>query len=92
MAISGFKDKGLKELFNTGRTAKIKADHQDKILLILDFLNAIGDISDCYGQFEFHGLKGKREDEYAMSVSRNYRIVFKWDGRDVYDVKYEDYH
>ncbi len=92
MAIRGFKDKRLKELFDTGRSAKIKPAHRNKILLILDFLNAIGDISDCYGHFEFHKLKGQRKDEYAMSVSKNYRITFKWDGRDVYDVNYEDYH
>jgi proteic killer suppression protein len=72
VAIRGFKDKRLRELFNTGRSPKIRPAHRNKILLILDFLNAI--------------------DEYAMSVSKNYRITFKWDGRDVYDVAYEDYH
>lgn len=68
MAITGFKDKGLRELFDTGRSAKINPDHHDKILLILDLLNAIGDISDCYGHYEFHKLKGKRKDEYAIHV------------------------
>lgn len=92
MAISSFKDKGLAELFNTGRSAKINPDHHHKVLLILDFLDAIGDISDCFGHFEFHRLKGQRQDEYAMAVSGNYRITFKWDGHYVYDVKFEDYH
>ncbi len=92
MAIRGFKDKRLREFFDTGWSAKINPDHRDKISLILDFLNAMGDISDCHGHFEFHRLKGRRKDEYAMSVSKNYRITFKWNGQDVYDVKYEDYH
>lgn len=79
-------------MFSSGKTRKITKGHHAKILLILDFLNAIGDISDCYGHYEFHRLKGKRQNEYAMSVSGNYRICFKWDGREVYDLEYEDYH
>lgn len=92
MAITSFKDKELEKLFNTGQSAKINPDHQRKVLLILDFLDAMGDISDCFGHFKFHRLKGQRQDEYAMAVSGNYRITFKWDGHDVYGVKYEDYH
>ncbi|OGF52640.1 MAG: hypothetical protein A2Z21_05070 [Candidatus Fraserbacteria bacterium RBG_16_55_9] len=92
VAIRGFKDKGLRELFNHGRTGKIARSHYAKSLMILDFLNAMGDISDCYGRFEFHKLKGKRKGEYAMSISGNYRICFKWDGKDVYDLQYKDYH
>lgn len=90
--IIGFRHKGLKEVFDTGRTAKIKKRHHEKICLILDFLNAVGDVSDCWGQFAFHPLKGDRKGDYAMSVSKNYRISFKWNGKDVYDVCYEDYH
>jgi len=92
VAIIRFKHKGLRELFNTGRTAKISDQHHEKAMLILDFLNSIGDISDCAGQYEFHRLKGDRTDEWAMSVSGNYRITFKWNGHDVYDLRYEDYH
>lgn len=92
MAIAGFKDKGLRELFDTGRSAKIDPGHHARILLILDFLNAIGDVSDCFGHHGFHPLKGKRKGDYAVEVSKNYRITFKWDGRDVDDLSYEDYH
>lgn len=92
MAILKFKHKGLKEIFNVGKTAKITKSHHEKISLVLDFVNAIGDISDCAGQFDFHHLGGNRAKEYAMSVSGNYRITFKWDGKNVYDVNYEDYH
>ncbi len=92
MAIAGFKDKRLAELFNAGQSANINPDHHDKVLLVLDFLNAIGDTSDCFGHYGFHKLKGKRKEECAMEVSGNYRITFKWDGHDVYDLQYEDYH
>jgi len=92
MAIVKFKHKGLKEIFNLGKTARITKSHHELISLILDFLNAIGNLSDCAGQFGFHRLSGDRAKDYAMRASGNYRITFKWDAKDVYDVNYEDYH
>ncbi len=62
MAIAGFKDKGLRELFDTGQSAKINPAQHTRILLILDFLNAIGDVSDCFGHHGFHRLKGKHKE------------------------------
>ncbi len=42
--------------------------------------------------FDFHRLGGDRKAEYAVSVNKNWRIMFKFDGLDVYEVDYLDYH
>lgn len=42
--------------------------------------------------FRFHQLKGERKDSYAVSVSGNWRITFKFDGENAVDVDLEDYH
>jgi len=39
-----------------------------------------------------HRLKGKRKGTWAVSVSGNWRITFAFNGADVVDVDYEDYH
>jgi len=39
-----------------------------------------------------HELKGKRKDTWAVSVSGNWRITFRFDGVDAVNVDYEDYH
>jgi toxin HigB-1 len=39
-----------------------------------------------------HSLKGKRKATWAVSVSGNWRITFEFDGADVIEVAYEDYH
>jgi len=39
-----------------------------------------------------HPLKGKRKGTWAVSVSGNWSITFVFDGADVIDVDYEDYH
>ena len=42
--------------------------------------------------FRLHGLKGQRKGVYAVSVSGNWRLMFRFDGEDAVDVDLEDYH
>lgn len=42
--------------------------------------------------FRLHPLKGRRAGTWSISVSRNWRIMFRFDHGDIYDVDYEDYH
>ena len=39
-----------------------------------------------------HELKGHRKGECSVGVSGNWRITFRWIGKDVELVDYEDYH
>ena len=41
---------------------------------------------------DLHELKGNRKGIWAVKVSGNWRITFKFDGPDAIDVNYEDYH
>ncbi|MCI2430743.1 type II toxin-antitoxin system RelE/ParE family toxin [Candidatus Acetothermia bacterium] len=92
MALRSCTHKGLRELFEIGKTTKIGKRHQKTAILILDLLDSISGLRDCVGVKGFHELKGNRAGTYSMHVSANYRITFKWDGKDVYDVNFEDYH
>lgn len=42
--------------------------------------------------FDFHKLSGLMKNCYSVSVNKNWRIIFKFDGIDAYDVDYIDYH
>lgn len=42
--------------------------------------------------YKFHQLKGERKECYAVSVSGNWRITFKFEGENAVDVDLEDYH
>ena len=42
--------------------------------------------------FGFHALTGDLAGRYAVSVSRNWRITFSWDGEDAAEVDLEDTH
>ena len=39
-----------------------------------------------------HALTGDRRDTWAVKVSGNWRVTFRFEGEDVMDVDYEDYH
>ena len=42
--------------------------------------------------FGFHTLTADMGGRYAVTVSRNWRLTFAWDGEDAVDVDLEDYH
>ncbi|MCV5766988.1 Killer protein, partial [Escherichia coli] len=39
-----------------------------------------------------HPLKGDRQGEYSLEVNGNWRVVFKLEEPNVFDVDLEDYH
>jgi len=92
MAITKIKHKGLKELFQNGKSAKIGKGLQENALLILDHLDGIVDVKDCHGTKDFHSLSGSRKGQYSMHVSGNWCITFTIDGTNVTILDLEDYH
>ena len=42
--------------------------------------------------YRWHQMKGSRKGTYAVNVSGNWRITFRFDGEDAIDVDFEDYH
>ena len=91
--IAGFRHRGLKRFFEKGDARGLHASHVVKIRRILTRLNAAASLSDLPAPgLRLHGLKGVREGEWAMDVDQNWRITFRFDGRNCSDVNYEDYH
>jgi proteic killer suppression protein len=91
--IASFASKGLMELFETGKTAKIDAKMQKKALRILDALDKAKRLEDLnLPGFGFHSLKGHNPRRYAMSVNGPWRVTFEFDGVDARGVDFEQYH
>jgi len=91
--IRTFKHKGLKYFFTYSIISKIQAKHASRLKLILAMLNtaACPDDMDAPG-LHLHPLKGGRKGYYAVKVSGNWRVTFRFMSEDVCDVNYEDYH
>jgi toxin HigB-1 len=91
--INNFKHKGLEKFFLTGNTAKIKKTHAHKLSLILAKLHTSVHISDMnFPGAKLHPLKGNKKNFWSASVNGNWRVVFRLEEGQVYDVDYLDYH
>ena len=90
--IGRFRHKGFEEIYLTGKTRRIGADHIRKCVRILQLLEGAGQPEDLnIAGFRFHGLQGNPK-RWSVHVTRNYRITFGWSGENVLDVDFEDHH
>ena len=87
--INDFKHKGLKELFEKGRTNRISPQHKAKCIRILDALEAatLPQQMNIPG-FYYHSLTNVKPPVYSVRVSGNYRVTFEWRGQDAENVDF----
>jgi len=91
--IKSFRHKGLKRLYETGKTSGVQAAHTNRLrmqLVALDTSRTIEDM-DVPG-FKLHPLKGKLKGRWSISVSGNWRITFEFRDGNAFVLDYEDYH
>lgn len=91
--IQSFKHRGLKALFD-GRTARrVDPAHVEKLRDILAVLDrSRGPDGMNIPGFRLHPLKGSLSGYWAVSVSGNWRVTFRFDNGHAVDVDYMDYH
>ena len=71
----------------------MRADQVERIEVALADLDAARGPRDlAMPGYRLHQLKGNRQDFWSIRISANWRIVFRFDGGDVYDVDLIDYH
>ncbi|HZK80856.1 MAG TPA: type II toxin-antitoxin system RelE/ParE family toxin [Humisphaera sp.] len=91
--IKSFKHKGLEKFFLAGKTAGIPSGHSKRLRLILGRLSASQNPLDmALPGLRFHPLKGNLKGFFAVDVSGNWRVVFRFEAQDAVDVDYLDYH
>ena len=91
--IKSFRHKGLKTFFESGSLKGIQSKHNKRLALILDILDAMTCIDDIrLPGLDLHLLQPKQLQIYAVKVSGNWRVTFRFDSGDVYVVDYLDYH
>ena len=91
--IKSFRHRGLEKFFRTGSKAGIQPKHADKLRLQLFALdNAISPDDMNAPGWKLHRLAGTLTDHWAVSVSGNWRLTFKFEGDDAVLLDYQDYH
>lgn len=91
--IVSIRHKGLRLLWEKGDASKLPAGQVKRIMNIMTLLDAAGVITDMdYPGSGLHSLKGNFSGFYAVTVTGNWRIVFRFEDGDAYLVNYLDYH
>ncbi|MBI2539187.1 MAG: type II toxin-antitoxin system RelE/ParE family toxin [Deltaproteobacteria bacterium] len=91
--IQSFRHKGLQRLFVDGERKGVRPDLIEKIENILAVLSRARVPYDMnLPGFRLHPLKGDLKGFWSVTVRANWRIVFRFQDGDVWDVDLIDYH
>ena len=91
--IRSFAHKGLREFFKKGSNAGIRPEHKTRLRLVLGVLNSAVKVQDiALPGLKLHQLKGRLTGFWSVSVSGNWRVIFRFEDREAFDVDYVDYH
>ena len=92
--IRSFGDRQTERLFAHERVKKLTKELQRgalRKLLILDAAVSIDDMQSPPGN-RLEKLHGDRSGQYSIRVNNQWRICFRWQDGDAYEVEIVDYH
>jgi proteic killer suppression protein len=91
--IRSLKGRGLKRLYSSGDRSGIGADLVDTVERILSALNSALTPQELnLPRYRLHALKGDRAGYWSVTVRANWRIIFRFEEGDAWDVELIDYH
>jgi proteic killer suppression protein len=92
MVIRSFQHKGLKRLFE-GDASKINPAIRSRCANALSLLdNAASPLALALPGFRLHELQGALKGTWSITLTANWRITFRFEGADAFDVDLIDYH
>jgi proteic killer suppression protein len=91
--ILSFKDAETERVYTTGKSRRFGsiARVAARRLGAISFAKEIEDLRNPPGN-RLEALKGDRKGQYSLRINDQYRICFRWNGKDAEDVEIVDYH
>ncbi len=92
--IESIAHKGLKRLWEKDDSSKLPSEQIDKIMRILDALDTAKTLDPLRAipGYKLHSLSGDLKGFWSITVTGNYRIIFRFENENAYNVDYRDYH
>jgi proteic killer suppression protein len=91
--IESFRHKGLHKLYAKGDRSRVAADYADKLERILARLDQAETPLDMdLPGYRLHPLRGDLKDFWSVTVSGNWRVIFRFVEANAHDVDLTDYH
>ncbi len=91
--IRSFRSKALRKFFEDGDRSGLPPGQISRIenrLGTLDAAEAAEDMN--IAGYGFHKLTGQLKDFYAVKITGNWRIIFRFENGDALDIDHLDYH
>jgi toxin HigB-1 len=90
--IRSFRHRGLKRLWD-GDPSRISAALRDRVENVLAVLDAAAKPADLdLPGYRLHTLKGNLKGQWSITVTGNWRITFRVEEGNIFDVDLTDYH
>jgi toxin HigB-1 len=94
MAIRSIRHKGLKRLYERGEKKGVPAALAEKlrdVLLAVDEAEQVDEVG-LFPGWRLHALKGDLKGFWSVTISGNWRVIFRFEKGDAFDVDLVDYH
>ncbi len=95
MKVESVSHKALRRFFETGETKGLNAQITPRLSRMFQFLGAVQSEEELRSppNYGAHPLKGDRAGEWALTVTKNWRMTFKLtEDFEIIDLDLEDYH
>ena len=89
----GWADKESRKLFD-GKPSRVPTQIRERALSKLQTLDAAPSL-DTLGKVpgnRLESLRGDREGQHSIRINVQYRVCFRWESGDAYEVEVTDYH
>jgi len=91
--IKSFQHKGLETFFKKGSKAGIQPHHASRLRIQLTVLDSATQAKDVnVPGWKLHELTGDLAGFLSVAVNGNWRLIFRFVGKDIELVDYLDYH
>lgn len=91
--IRAFRHRGLQTFFESGNTRGINPQWRRRLEVRLALLDAAETVEEMdIPGWRLHALSGERRGIWAVNVTGNWRLTFRFEQGNAVDVDLEDYH
>ena len=77
------------------KAGKLPADQVDRIRQMLEVIDSAQQLPqdfEFFRSWKIHPLKGGWKGYWSLTVKENWRIIFRFQKHDAFDIDYLDYH
>ncbi len=93
MMVKTFRHKGLKRLFEKDNPSGVRVDQAARIRDVLSQLEQALQATDLdLPGYRLHALKGDLQGYWSVTISSNWRILFRFEDGAALDIDLVDYH